>query len=101
MDGFNYSTHPHSELVDPALVAKVINTRIPLRVSKYRDVARDAELQISKEWYDLGGSDMWGGASPVGDIISFAIPNVQAEKLPAIIRLTEILFFIDGMVESG
>ena len=58
MDCFNHLAHPHSELVNPTVVAKSINARVPVRVSKYRDDAQEAELQISKKWYHLGGSDV-------------------------------------------
>ena len=98
MDVFTHPDHPHSELVDPALVSKAISTKFPVRKSKYYDIALKAEAQISREWYDIGGGSLWGGSSPVGNAIALTMPDMEPKRISPMIRATELLFFIDGTI---
>ena len=95
MDFYTHLDHPHSEVVDPAVVSKSISTILPVRRSKYYD-STDAEAQISREWYDIGGGSLWGGSSSVGNIVHFGMPNMEAKRISPFIRLSELLFYIDG-----
>lgn len=100
MDFFTHSDHPHSEIVDPAVVSKSTSTIFPVRRSKYYDSTSDAEAQFSREWYNIDGGSTWGGSSPVGSLVSFGIPDMEAKRTLPLVRLTEALFFIDGRMPT-
>ena len=96
MDLFPHTEHPHSDCIDASLVSQVIRTRLPVRVSKYRQFADEGDVSIHREWLQVGGTSYHGGASTKGNIVCFTMPNTRPGKMKAIVKLSEILFAFDG-----
>ncbi|PWY80802.1 terpenoid synthase [Aspergillus sclerotioniger CBS 115572] len=79
----------HSELVDSEEVARVCATSLPVRRSKYADVAESALVEFHRQWQTEVGLAFHGGSSPKGPVTAFFPPEVKPDRVEIFTKLIE------------
>ena len=88
----------HSELVDSEEVARVCATSLPVRRSKYADVAEKALVEFHQQWQAEVSFAFHGGSSPKGPVTAFFPPEVKPDRVEVFTKLIEYFCAHDGMV---
>ncbi|KAG8529592.1 uncharacterized protein KY384_006229 [Bacidia gigantensis] len=95
----------YSTPVDPVEAHRTGSfTTLPIRVNKYRDIARSSSQILFHDYeriFGLGILDTChGGSSPNGDFTIFAYAETPSERMPALVRLNDLAFLHDAVLDE-
>ncbi|RAL02574.1 bifunctional terpene synthase/polyprenyl synthetase family protein [Aspergillus ibericus CBS 121593] len=91
----------HSDLVDREEVARVCATTLPVRISKYKDVAEKALIVFHRQWEAEVGFAFHGGSSPKGHVSAFFPPEIKPDRVEAFTWLLEYFCAHDDVVTTS
>ena len=93
--------YPHSDPVDPlTLEANGCVTTLPVRCSKYQDLANSTSQTFFLEWNNAGikGDLRRSSFDPNGHAFSLSIPECLPERVEVGTRLYDVGFYNDGLM---
>ena len=96
-------TYPNSELVNRSVLeASGCLTTLPVRCSKYLELANDASRAFCLEWNNAGvkGDLRRSTFDPKGNGTSLTVPECLPERVEVCTRLMDIGFYNDGLVPT-
>ncbi|KAJ5747605.1 terpenoid synthase [Penicillium nucicola] len=81
-----------TRLIDPAVVAQYCETKFPVRVTKYKDLANEVSERFIAKWSQEIGFDLKGSQSQYGGWASLVYPDSGEEEIIALTKLGEFYF---------
>ncbi|KAK2760326.1 hypothetical protein FQN54_002394 [Arachnomyces sp. PD_36] len=91
---FRYST-----AVDPGIIASSCLTILPVRISKYQEMANDSSLELLAEYNRAGGKAfvLDSCIDPGGHSLSLSIPETMPDRIDVVARLYDFGFIQDDL----